>query len=1098
MALSNRDRVGKALDLFTMAYRPWVLVQLNSRHANKGEEKGLELIEQSTRPGSRVPSSFKEWDVPNLLTIILGEWPYLFSKKLGKSDKSMLHELQEVRNEWAHQNAFGTNDTQRAIDTIVRLLKAISAGKECAEAEKILGEVMRTRFTEMQRTAQGRAQRQATQGDPREGLRAWREIMQPHPDVRTGNFAQAEFAADLAQVHRGDAMPEYGDPKEFYRRTYLTEGLSGLIENAIKRLTGNGGQPVIELQTNFGGGKTHSMLALYHLASGIPVAELTGVDVLLRTKQLPEVPKIARSVLVGTAISPGNPLHLDGLKINTIWGRMAYQLGGRTAFQKVAECDGNGTSPGSDDLVELFKFVGPCLILIDEWVAYCRQSYKTEGLPGGSFDQNMTFAQALTEAVKAAPHALLVASLPQSRIEVGGDGGQEALEILQNTFARLEFNWRPATQDESYEIVRRRLFEPIDDPQLFADRDTVIRAFTDMYRSNRNDFPQSACETVYDDRMEKAYPIHPELFDRLYEDWSSLEEFQRTRGVLRLMAMLIHCLWSRNDTSLLILPGTMTIDDPDVQSELTRYLSANWNAIIESNIDGANSIPTNLDNENARFGKYWATRRVARAIYIGSAPLEKSSARGLEINKIRLGCVQPGENVACFGDSLRQLSDQAAHLYADGTRYWFSTQPNVLSLGKGNAARVKDEDRVAEIHDRLKKTSIGDFAGLHAAPINSSDIPDDFDVRLVLLQTASYHISSDQNSPAITASMEFLEKRGSAPRINRNTLIFLAPDKAKLEELKDAAAQFLAWDQIWNDRVRLDLDNHNTVMAENKREEAEKTIQLRIPETYQWLIIPSQTDPSEKVSLSATRVSGGDSLSERASKKLERDGDISKGIAATILRMYLDRFLWKEMNHIEVSKLADYFCQYPYLPRVYRRSSILETIEDGASSTVWDPETFAYAERFSEGKYLGLSLGVRPSVRDDGNSVLIKPEIANKQINEEKAQDTQTNSGEVEGVPSDTSTSGDIESLGETTQAPPSMPKRYYGSIELPAASAGMKFTDLMQEVVQHFSSDPDNQVSIRVEIEAKSPTGFDERTQRTVRENSNTLGFNSGEFEQE
>lgn len=1101
MALSNRDRIGKSLDIFTEAYRPWVVLQLKSRHGEDGEKKGQELLEQSTRSGDRKPKGVGDWDVSNLLTVINGEWPYLFSKKLGQADRSMLHELQEVRNQWAHQKPFSTNDTQRAMDTIVRLLKAISAEEPVVEAEKLLGEVMRTRFAEMQRTASGRAKKEATKGNPREGLHPWREIVQPHPDVRNGTFTQAEFAADLAQVHRGDAHPEYGDPKEFFRRTYLTEGLSGLITNAIKRLNGNGGHPVVELQTNFGGGKTHSMLALYHLVGGTPAGSLSGIDALLQELGLPEIPETARSVLVGTAFSPGKPLTVDGLTINTIWGRMAYQLGGKDAYAIVSECDANKSAPGSDDLVELFKSVGPCLILIDEWVAYCRQTYETSDLPGGSFDQNMTFAQALTEAVKAAPQALLVASLPQSRIEVGGDGGQEALTILQNTFSRIEFNWRPATQDESYEIVRRRLFEPIDDPRLFAERDAVIRAFTDMYRQNRNEFPQQSYETVYDDRMELAYPIHPELFDRLYEDWSSMEEFQRTRGVLRLMAMVVHSLWSRNDSSLLILPGMVSIDDSEVQSELTRYLAPNWAVIIETNVDGPNSVPNRIDNEIGRFGQYWATRRVARTIYMGSAPVEDQANKGLDIRNVRLGCAQPGENVACFGDALRQLGNQATNLYADGSRYWFSTQPNVLSLAKDNAVRFGEIELQNEIHQRLKETPVasGTFAGVHAAPESSSDVPDDCDARLVILPVSKPHVANDESSTAVTASIEYLEKRGNAPRLNRNTLVFLAVDKAKLDELMKAVAIFLAWKGIWEHRERLNLDPHNTAMAKSKKEESEKGVNVRIPEAFQWLISPTQDDPTDKVAFPLSRLSGGDGLVDRVWTKLERGGEIVKEIAGTVLRMYMDRHLWKDQDHLDVRSLADYFAQYPYLPRLARRDAILEAIREGASSTVWDPETFAYAERYDEGKYYGLTAGRMPTVRDDGHSVIVKPEVA-KPLLEKPAEGGASVGGEpdegtkqVDGA----LVAPELKGKGDTT-TPPSLPKRFNGEISLPAASAGMKFSDIMQEVVQHFSSDPDNEVTIQVEVVAKSPSGFDENVQRATRENSNTLGFHRAEFEEE
>ena len=534
-----------------------------------------------------------------------------------------------------------------------------------------------------------------------------------------------------------------------------------MLLNAIKRLSGQGGHPVIELQTNFGGGKTHSMLALYHLVSGVPVSDLTGLDVLMGEAGVNALPKAKRAVLVGTALSAGTTgTDEDGLSLRTLWGRLAYQLGGKEAFDLLRESDENGTAPGSDDLVRMFQQVGPALILIDEWVAYCRQMYETPGLPGGSFDSNMTFAQALTEAVKAVPTAMLVASLPQSQVEVGGEGGAQALTRLEHTFGRMEFNWRPASAEESYEIVRRRLFEPITDPRLFADRDAVVRAFGTQYRQNAAEFPAECREADYERRMEAAYPIHPELFDRLYNDWSSLEEFQRTRGVLRLMAAVIYTLWSRSDRSLAILPSLVPIDEPAVESELTRYLTPNWPVIIEKDVDGPNSLPCRMDTESARFGRLWATRRVARTIYLGSAPVAGQANKGLDMRRVRLGCVQPGENIAVFGDALRQLGDQAAHLYADGARYWYSTQPNVGHVARDRAAQQQEDDCFAEIRARLKKqqNQRGGFAKIYPAPDSSGDVPDETDGRLVILPPEKAHTNGVADSPALLATKEFLDK----------------------------------------------------------------------------------------------------------------------------------------------------------------------------------------------------------------------------------------------------------------------------------------------------------------------------------------------------
>ena len=267
------------------------------------------------------------------------------------------------------------------------------------------------------RQARGERRRQASlaiESAAAANLKPWREVVVPHPDVASGRYQQAEFAADLWQVHLGEGTDEYRDPAEFFRRTYLTESLKRMLAGAVRRLAGQGGDPVVQLQTNFGGGKTHSMLALYHLFSGASPSDLTGVDVVLQEAEsgLPEA--VRRVVLVGNKISPGNPVTKDdGTVVRTLWGELAWQLGGREAFARIAADDENGTSPG-DALRELFKEYGPCLILIDEWVAYARQLHDQSDLPAGGFETQFSFAQVLTESARLADNCLLVISLPAS------------------------------------------------------------------------------------------------------------------------------------------------------------------------------------------------------------------------------------------------------------------------------------------------------------------------------------------------------------------------------------------------------------------------------------------------------------------------------------------------------------------------------------------------------------------------------------------------------------------------------------------------------------------------------------------------------------
>ena len=361
--------------------------------------------------------------------------------------------------------------------------------------------------------------------------------------------------------------------------------------------------------------------------------------------------------------------------------------------------------------------------------------------PQAASKPSSAFAQALTESAKLAKNCLLVVSLPASDtagsphtqvddVEVGGIRGREALDRLRNVVGRVESSWRPATAEEGFEIVRRRLFEPIAG-DLFKQRDLTARAFADLYHSQAAEFPPECRGAEYEKRIQAAYPIHPEIFDRLYTDWSTLVKFQRTRGVLRLMAAVIHSLWEKGDRSPLILPSTIPIDDQRVQFELTRYMSDNWVPIIEKDVDGPNSLPLRLDAEVPNLGKLSATRRVARTIYLGSAPTAAAAHRGLEDRRVKLGCVMPGEAPAVFGDALRRLAGSATYLYQDGPRAWYATQPTVTKLAEDRADQLKrDPDKIAgELDARLRADLKrgGDFSRIHPLPRSGADVPDDLD-----------------------------------------------------------------------------------------------------------------------------------------------------------------------------------------------------------------------------------------------------------------------------------------------------------------------------------------------------------------------------------
>ena len=411
MAITNQERVSKAMDLLRVGLAPFVDREVQS--AVKAGTVRMDAVRRFSEDPNLGQKPIAQWDVAGLLKLMWETWNDVFGRTLGRADRSLVQELRDWRNKWAHQEPFSSDDADRALDSMNRLLTSVSA-PQADEIVKMKMELRRLVFDEQVRGEKRKAGGSLIEPAAAGNLKPWREVVTPHADVASGRYQQAEFAADLWQVHLGEGSDEYRKPAEFFRRTFLTESLKRLLVGGVQRLSGKGGDPVVQLQTNFGGGKTHSMLALYHLFGGAAPGDLAGVDEVLAEAGVKSLPTTKRVVLVGNKISPGNPVtKRDCTVVRTLWGELAYQLGGPKAFARIAKDDEKATSPG-DVLRELFVEYGPCLILVDEWVAYARQLHDQSDLPAGGFETQFSFAQALTESAKLAKNCLLVVSLPAS------------------------------------------------------------------------------------------------------------------------------------------------------------------------------------------------------------------------------------------------------------------------------------------------------------------------------------------------------------------------------------------------------------------------------------------------------------------------------------------------------------------------------------------------------------------------------------------------------------------------------------------------------------------------------------------------------------
>ena len=1065
--------------------------------ANMKKRHGLRWLHYASRSAGQAPND--PLDAYGLLKTILDNWQDVFSscfdQKTRHRVRNRVSMVFEARNATAHLN-IPLSDGEAltylfAMQELATLLKApdIILGKiKAAHAEQRGGSVA----APAQATAPAPAPTGKLFSDeaPRSeaSLRPWIEVALPHPDVIANRFKEAEFAADLFAVDAGHASEGYGTPAAFYGITYLTEGLSRVLVAAVQRLAGTGGDPVIGLQTNFGGGKTHTMLAIYHLArhladGGDPRA-LSGMAGLMDRAGVKELPTPKIAVFVGSAEGVDVSLTLKGgPKVYTLWGYFAWRIAGDAGLALVAEAEKARTNPGSALLVELFKLAGPTVILLDELVAYARQ------LPDDRFEALLSFVQSLTEAAKMAPGVLVVGSLPESDVEAGGEKGAQALRRLQAVFGRVHSSWLPAAGDETYEIIRRRLFQPLDAEGEKA-RDKTVKAFHDLYKANAAEFPPEAREARYLELLRISYPIHPELFDRLSKDWASLEKFQRTRGVLRFMANVVGVLWHSQVHDPLITPGRIPISHERVRASVLYPLDNGFAAVVDREVDGPGSLPERMEaNPSRRISQARAATRAARGVFLSSAALSGQPNAGITGPGLRLACAEPGEQIAVFGEALRELAERATYLYEEAGRYWFSTQPTLNRLADERATALPDHEVDTAIADVLRREAAtrAGFARVHAAPDDPTSIDEATAMSLVILGPGFSHTGKGAvSSTATEAVSEVLLRCRSAQRRLRNTLIFAAADEAGLATTREVVRKALAWEAIDRDaRLKAQLTGAQaadvTEKARTHREAATKAVRS----AWSHIFYPEKSDTAGKpFDLHQTIVSSRDrpAIPEAVYGKAKSDGVILERLGRESLWLALSPIWPTDRPHLPIAEIEEWFASYVYLPKVRDRVVLEMAIRDAVSQL--DPK-FGFAEGFeaATSQYTGLVWAKAPPDFLSQGALLISEAAV-------RAQPSSSSASPAAGTaPAPTAPGVSGTSSGGATV---SKPTRFFGAVEIDPSRPVKSFEQILTAVVTELQRTPGAKVRMLLEVEAEAETGFDDADVGVVRDNARQLRFKS------
>jgi hypothetical protein len=482
-------------------------------------------------------------------------------------------------------------------------------------------------------------------------IKSWYDIIHPHEDIRKGFFDEAVFAADLGDVIAGTAAPDYNDPYLFFVKTYMTSGLGGLLGRVHTKLTTGQGPSVIQIQTPFGGGKTHALVAIYHyLEHGEKVAELLPAGMELLSSDL--------TAVAGNHWEPLKGRTTDGVTRRTFWGEVAFCIGGPAGYEAFRENDERGISPGKEKLRGFLEAHQPFVLLFDEILEYVNRALDVRDQTDVSLGtQTFSFFQELTEAVSVLPRGMLVVTLPSSHLEDFGEQAEESLARLGKIFGRVESIETPVQGEEVYAVIRRRLFEE-ETLQRVPMREIVHRYFQ-LYLQHRDDLPPRARDAGYRDKMEMAYPFHPDAIDILYEKWSTYPTFQRTRGVLRLLANVIEDLYQREVPIDLILPGDVNLGQPSIRQEFLKHIGPEYEGVIGSDIAGHEAKAQALDKAN-RPWKHLA-QRISTAVFFHSFSADDSE-KGVSLPYVKLATLRSDTIPALVTDVLQKLGNELWYL----------------------------------------------------------------------------------------------------------------------------------------------------------------------------------------------------------------------------------------------------------------------------------------------------------------------------------------------------------------------------------------------------------------------------------------------------
>ena len=776
-------------------------------------------------------------------------------------------------------------------------------------------------------------------------MKPWYKLVTPREDLRTGKPLDAsEFAVNVDHVRAGKAPPVYQDPAAFFERTYLTKNLLELAVQAARRLNGVTVEtsPVFNLSTQFGGGKTHALTLLYHLARGGDAAKnWKGVAGILRQARQTGIPDTAVAVFVGTEQDlltgrggdDGTPLR------KTPWGEIAFQLGGAAAFALVAQHDETVTAPGGDVIDRMLPKDRPTLILMDELLNYAARTRKQ-----GMVNQLYHFLQNLSETAKSRNNVVLAVSIPASEMEMTTED-EEAFDKYRKLLDRLGKSIVMSAEAETSEIIRRRLFEWNGVP---AEANETLDAMAEWIQANKAALPSWFPHDKAREQLAATYPFHPSVLSVFDRKWRALPRFQQTRGVLRLLALWVARAYSEGykgaHKDTLITLGTAPLDDSMFRAALFDQLGeARLEGAVTTDIAGAHAHAVRLDiaaNDTVR--KTRLHRKIASAVLFES---NGGQLRGEALaGDIRLAVAEPGIQVADIEPCLEALVADCYYLTVDRNRYRFSFQANLNKILADRRAAVPGQSVHELVREEARKVfALGPSLERVYFPSRSNDVPDRPALTLAIVAPAQP--SSDPNTAKWLTTLT--QENGASARTFKSAVLWAVAEDST--QLNDEARKVLAWRDINDDSDALHLDDAQTRQLAINLKAAEGNLKEAVWRSYRNVFLLSEDNTLRKVDLGLIHSSSSTSLTDLILNALRKEDLVADQIGPS----YLLRFWPPALPEWSTKSVRDAFHASPKLPRPFRLDVIRKMIATGVGSG-----HIALVTKAADGSYDSLTIGV--------------------------------------------------------------------------------------------------------------------------------------------